>query len=427
MNPENWCEKYRPQHLAEIVGNRNAVNRLYRWALEWKKGIPKKRAALLIGNPGLGKTSSALALAKDFGWELVEMNASDQRNAEKINKIVGEGILCQSIDGNYGQGSRRIIVLDEADNLSETQGKSGDMGGKSAIVKAVRNSMQPIILIVNDSWGLFKGAGRDLRELCENIKFYPPNEWEQASLLKRLCKHEGKSVESGAITHLIRVNRGDLRSTINDLQVLCTGKSVVREEDAVKLAGRERSIPIYEGLKDIFESIDPKLARKKIFELGESPEQVLLWLEENLLFHSGNRSSLAGAFDELSRADIFLGRSIRTQDYSLWKYAVDHMASVASYELNPLSGRKEQAPSWIRKMSETKTRRAKMKELSRKVGFYTHQSSVGAMANLPYFSKIFASDREFQKRMTGLLDLGKDEANMLIGFAQGGRKEVFLE
>ena len=63
----DWTEKYRPKSLDEVVGNERAIIELRKWASSWSKSIPKKRAVVLSGRPGTGKTSSALALANDFG------------------------------------------------------------------------------------------------------------------------------------------------------------------------------------------------------------------------------------------------------------------------------------------------------------------------------------------------------------------------
>src|SRR3989475_13081292 len=77
-----WAEKYRPKTLDEIAGNPTAVAELRKWAAAWDKGRPDRRAVILPGDPGIGKTSAALALASEMGWSAIEMNASDRRNAE---------------------------------------------------------------------------------------------------------------------------------------------------------------------------------------------------------------------------------------------------------------------------------------------------------------------------------------------------------
>jgi len=83
----DWTEKYRPQSLDDVIGNPGAVSTLKMWAESWNNGIPEKRAVVLIGTPGIGKTTSAEALARDMGWSIIEMNASDQRNADAIEDV----------------------------------------------------------------------------------------------------------------------------------------------------------------------------------------------------------------------------------------------------------------------------------------------------------------------------------------------------
>ena len=85
---EDWTEKYRPKSLDKVVANEHATIELKKWADEWNRHIPQKRAVIITGKPGIGKTSSALALANDFGWTAIELNASDTRNAIKIRNIV---------------------------------------------------------------------------------------------------------------------------------------------------------------------------------------------------------------------------------------------------------------------------------------------------------------------------------------------------
>ena len=150
MSPD-WTEKYRPQTLDGVVGNPQAVNDLRTWAVQWNRGTPKYKAVVLMGPPGIGKTTSAEALARDMGWGIVEMNASDQRTGAEIERIAIKGSMFNTFgdDGMYmdsGRGMRKLIVLDEADSLFG----NADRGAMPVINKLIKTSMQPVILIVND-------------------------------------------------------------------------------------------------------------------------------------------------------------------------------------------------------------------------------------------------------------------------------------
>lgn len=152
----DWAEKYRPAHLEEIVGNTTAVRLIADWARNWTR---KSRPLLIYGKPGIGKTSSAIALANDMGWEVVELNASDQRTAAVIERVAGAGSTTASLTG----ASRKLIVLDEADNLQGTS----DRGGAKAIIECIKEAQQPMILIANDLYGI----SPEIRARCEPVQF----------------------------------------------------------------------------------------------------------------------------------------------------------------------------------------------------------------------------------------------------------------
>ena len=194
----DWTEKYRPKSLDEVVGNERAIVDLRDWASSWDNGIPKKRAVILAGKPGTGKTSSAIALANDFGWTVIELNTSDARNAEKIRHVATFGSINETFtdEGRFISshvGGRKLIILDEADNLYESSTSSkinendfSDKGGKKAIIDTIKQTKQPIILIVNDYYNLIKGKGEVLKQMCKLIRFYNPYSSFVFNLLKKI-------------------------------------------------------------------------------------------------------------------------------------------------------------------------------------------------------------------------------------------------
>ena len=119
-----WTVKHKPKSAAEIVGNPSAIKTLSDWLQSWDEGIPKKRAAFLYGQPGVGKTVTVEALAHDLHMELVEKNASDHRTEDAINRFAGLASQYSSLFGG-----KRIVLLDELDGLMG----NADRGGVKAV------------------------------------------------------------------------------------------------------------------------------------------------------------------------------------------------------------------------------------------------------------------------------------------------------
>src|SRR5256885_13025184 len=147
----SWAEKYRPKTLDEVVGNPTAIAELRKWAAAWDKGRPDKRAVVLQGDPGIGKTSAALALANDMGWSVVEMNASESRNAEAIHRVATRGAVLQTFTdtGEFvraDEGGRKLIVLDAADNVFGREAR----GGVAGVVGLSRTTERPVRRIGED-------------------------------------------------------------------------------------------------------------------------------------------------------------------------------------------------------------------------------------------------------------------------------------
>src|SRR5207247_10335923 len=111
--------KYRPGTSRDVAGNKTAIEKLRDWIDSWSEGRPTKRAALLYGPAGVGKTTVSEALAQERGWDLVEINASDKRSGEILSKIAGLASTQSTLFR-----TARLILLGEVDgvNLREDHG-----------------------------------------------------------------------------------------------------------------------------------------------------------------------------------------------------------------------------------------------------------------------------------------------------------------
>jgi replication factor C large subunit len=426
---KDWTEKYRPRSLNDIVGNEKSIIKLRKWADEWSQGIPKKKAVILYGKPGTGKTSSALAIASEYKWTVIELNTSDIRNAIKIKNIATSGAINETFNdsGQFissREGGRKLIILDEADNLYEKVGSSkinvndfSDKGGKKAIVDTVRVTNQPVILIVNDYYKLIKGIGENLKNLCTLIRFYTPYSSSIFNLLKKICVNEGIIVNHKVLQIISDRCNGDIRSALNDLQSICLNKTQIDVQSLNVLGYRDREKVIFDVLREILKTKNIQAIKKSVFNLDEDPQSMILWINENLPVEYIDFIDLVRGYNALSRADIFLGRTIRTNNYTLWSYAYDIMnCGVAIAKNHNYPNETYHFPSWLRDVKDTKSSRDIRKALVSKISNICHNSGNKSKDFLlNYFTIIFQNDILFAIKMKQKFDLSENEIKYLLG------------
>ena len=300
----DWAEKYRPAHLEEIVGNTTAVRLIADWARNWTR---KSRPLLIYGKPGIGKTSSAWALANDMGWEVVELNASDQRTAAVIERIAGTGSTTASLTG----ASRKLIVLDEADNLQGTS----DRGGAKAIIECIKEAQQPMILIANDLYGI----SPEIRTRCEPVQFKAVQARSIAPRLKYLCSAEKIACSDAAIHAIADSAEGDIRSAVNMLYAAAIGRTRL-EDFEIHTSQKDERISIFSLITALFGKADDAELMRLSWEVDDTPETIEQWVEGSVHLIA-DPAGVERAYRHLARADEYLGYAYRRQYHTLWRYA----------------------------------------------------------------------------------------------------------
>ncbi len=410
-----WTEKYRPASLKEVLGNGKAVDDLRSWAEAWQQGMPITGAAILYGPAGTGKTSAALALAREFDWDIIEMNASDARTAGMIQKIAGPASQSMTFSGKP-----RLVVLDEADNLHGT----ADRGGAAAMLRLVRETSQPVLLIANEYYEIEK----PLRDAAKGIQFRSVRAPTIAQALREICKAEGVACDPEALQLIAERAGGDLRSGINDLQAAAEGQKELKQED-VATAERDVKASIFKVLEVIFKGDRAREALQASYDLDESPEDLINWVDENLpLAYQGE--DLFHGYESLARADVFLGRVSRRQNYGLWRYAGFLMtggvqAAKAARRHGYVAFR---PPSLWRRMGQSRKARGIRDSAARKIARRCHVSAAFVRMELMGFVGLLLKDKRIAAPLAAELELEAEEIALLMGSTPATKKvQVIFE
>ena len=360
-----WVDKYKPKKGSEVVGNEEIVRAV-------KEDIKKGRAVILSGPTGVGKTCIAEALARELGYDIIEMNASNERTKNTIN----ERLLTAATQNSIFMRPK-LILIDEADGLRSS--------GITAIKNIISVSKFPIIITVNDSWSVSA-----LKSSCKEYKLKRPIIFQIRALLERIVEKEGVSADKSVLKEVATLSGRDVRAAVNDLEMLCRNKKEITLDDLKKLGYRDRKTEVFDSLKIIFKTKRLVNAKRAVENINEDPQLMMLWIEENILREYEDADDIARAYDAISRADVFAGRIRRRQDWSLLKYVIDNMTvgvSVAKKEMYRKFTR-YQFPTMIRMMGASRARRNARKNLLNKIRAVCHCGFSDAEEYLPLLKLI---------------------------------------
>ena len=408
----DWTEKYRPSTLSEVRGNNKARDQLKAWAESWDD---HRKAAIVHGSPGVGKTSAAHALANDLGWPVMELNASDDRQADVIKRVAGEAAKSGTLTG--GEAGRRLVVLDEADNFHG----SADYGGSREVTTLVKNASQPMVLVANE----FYDMSQSLRKACETIEFRDVSARSIVPVLRDICRREGIEFDEEALRKIAESTAGDLRSAVNDLQAIAEQAEKLTVEDVVT-GERDRTAGIFDFLDALIKEEDAEGALRASYDVDETPDELLNWIEDNVPkdYEGGE---LADAYEFLANADRWLGRVRATQNYSYWRYASDNMtAGVAASRREPKGGwTRYGPPSYWSKLGRTRGSRDTRDSIAERIAEREGTSVATARQEIvPFLAEMthHCRNRDLTVAMAAAYDLDAKEISFVTGSGADTKK-----
>ena len=199
-----WIEKYRPSRLADIVGQDEIVERLSSYVKN--RNLPH---LLFTGSAGVGKTTAAVTLAREFfkdSWQMNfrEMNASDERGIDVVRNQIKQFARTTPL----GDATFKILFLDEADALT-TDAQAALRRTMETYARTCR-----FILSCNYSSKIID----PIQSRCAIYRFKPLGAEAVKEEVRRIAGREGLIITPEAMDAIVYIAQGDMRKAINALQ-----------------------------------------------------------------------------------------------------------------------------------------------------------------------------------------------------------------
>ena len=292
-----WSDKYRPKNILDLVGNEEARKSFVEWFANWKKGI---KPILLVGPPGIGKTTLANLAAKQFGYDLISINASDVRNKQSIQETLSPVLGNQTVLGTP------MIFIDEVDGV---HGRA-DYGGIQAITNILKESTVPIVLAANsDSSDKMKS----IKKAVKTMELKPLSPKLLRLYLNRILQLEGVKISSDSLTKLVTESRGDIRSMINSVQAIVTGFNPMTEKSF-------ESLDIEEGINAFYKAKSIEEARSILYSLRIDPREKINAFYSSIITSKVSSDDMQKFLRVISEADMLYGKIMKTQQWRLLRY-----------------------------------------------------------------------------------------------------------
>jgi len=304
---------FKPITTNGFCGNKLIIRQLHNFLLNWPK--VSKRACLLSGPPGIGKTTATMLVAKELGWKTIETNASSSRSKSHLQDYISILLSNYSIS-NYKKKhfasnanmQQTLIIMDECDGMTRD-----DHGGLSELIKMIRITKIPIICICNDRQDV---KIRSLVKHCIDLKLYPPNINQCRFKLSSICHYQGIKIGFFSLNKIFLHGGCDIRQTINNLQFLSAdSKGLDWKIRHSNMSNKDINMGVWNVVSNFF-NINPITIDECINWYFVDQNLIPLMIEHNyLLEEHGNLEELANAAEAFSDAEIIFNYMMKKQNY----------------------------------------------------------------------------------------------------------------
>ncbi len=290
-----WIEKYRPQKLADIVGQDEIVERLSSYVRSGN--LPH---LLFTGSAGVGKTTAAVTLAREFfrdSWQMNfrELNASDERGIDVVRNQIKQFARTTPL----GDATFKILFLDEADALTTD--------AQAALRRTMESYAQTCRFILSCNYS--SKIIDPIQSRCAIYRFKPLGPAAVKEEIRRIAKREGLTITSEAMEAIVYIAQGDMRKAINAVQGAAIISPTIDEKRVYSITSTARPDEINEllslSLKGDFDGAESLLAHL-LHERGIAPNELINQCYRALVKRTMERGLKVKLIDHLGEADFRL-------------------------------------------------------------------------------------------------------------------------
>ena len=307
--------------ISEFVGNENSRKKVVEWIVKWSDG---SKPLLLVGPPGVGKTSFVHALCHEFDIDLVELNASDSRNKNLLAQVISPIFSNASLTGK-----KFLLFLDEIDGISNRE----DSGGLDFLLDLFKEPSIRVVMAANKS----NEAIKKISKVSKTITFSPIPPRLSMLYLDRILRLQNSLMKPEDRIAVVRNCLGDIRSLLNAAQVMKAGYTTTKNPgvdiDIENTINQFFSSTTFGEALDVVQRADISYSDPRFGQSSEDRRKdILAAFFSTIVMSKIDITTITLLLDRLSELDVILSRSLVMRNWKILRYFPLILTKLLFYE-----------------------------------------------------------------------------------------------